>query len=437
MKRPKSSSGFWRISASALFLAAALVTDLRAQGDEDATGQQDENRALETEASSLQAVTKPIGPKPMADTRGQDRQRIAYLALQFPMSTALYGGALPWALGTTSLKTQIATPLLVAPFAFGAHLWFSRTRPFTQAHNAGTSYLSMAGLYAGFALPASLIDDADTRWRTAAWTSMALYPLSVYGGYVLGDVYASEPERIAAQARFALGFGLLGFFTPLLYFDDFGAHQEAMWRIGLVQSVGLAGMGHFISRYDQVGPYVPGGVNLGLLSHTLLGMASGLTVSAIADASSPRPWIGGAVLGGTLAFMEGLWFFHESQDSRERGLFSMLGGGAGALAGFGMTLLTWDSDASAYSQRVTTASLLAGGTLLGYVATYALTKGMVEPRRQSHRESEIDAERRRYGGVSKPQGWTWTWMPVPVITPEKDGEKTVWHYAIPGLIAKF
>lgn len=435
MKRPKSSSGIWRVGAAALFLAAACVTDLRAQGEEDATGQQEENRASEAEASSLNAVTQPIGPKPVADTRGQDRQRIGYLALQFPLATALYGGALPWALDATSLKTQIATPLLVAPFAFGAHLWFSRTRPFTEAHRAGTSYLSLAGLYAGFALPASLIDDNDIRWRTAAWTSMALYPLSIYGGYVLGDVYASEPDRIAAQARFALGFGLLGFFSPLLYFEDFGAHQEAMWRIGLAQSVGLAAMGHFISRYDQVGPYVPGGVNLGLLNHTLLGMAAGLTVSAIADASSPRPWIGGAVLGGTLGFMESLWFFHESQDSRERGLFSMLGGGAGALAGFGMTLLTWDSDASAYRQRVTTASLLAGGTFLGYVATYALTRGMVETRRQGQREKE--AERMRLGGLKKPQGLTWTCMPVPVVTPEKDGEKTVWHYAVPGLIARF
>lgn len=359
-----------------------------------------------------------------------ESKRYAYLALQVPLTTALYGGALPWALGATSPKTFIATPLVVAPFAFGAHLWVTRRFPLNQSHQLGTSYLSLASMYAGFALPGAIIDDSDTRWQVSAWTSMAVYPLGIAAGYLLGDAYSDQPERIATQSRYAMGFGLLGFFTPLLYFEDFQNNQEATWRIGLAQSVGMAGLGHFISRYQQTGPQVAGGVNMGILNHTLLGMASGLTVSAWSDAATVRPWMGGAVVGGTLGFMEGLWFFHDNQDSRERGLYSSLGMGAGALAGAGLTLLLWDTGASEYQQRVLTASLLAGGAALGYTATYLLTRGMQEalPSRQSQKGREIPH--------SAPT-WSWEFLPIPIASPEVAATGTTWKYTVPGWIAHF
>jgi hypothetical protein len=357
-------------------------------------------------------------------------QRWSYMALQVPLTTALYGGALPWALGASNIKTQVATPLLVAPFALGAHLWVARSFPFYQSHLLGTSYLSLASIYAGFALPASLMDDNDIRWQTGAWTSMALYPLGIFGGYALGNLHQNDPERIATQSRFAMGFGLLGFFTPLLYYEDFSAHQEATWRIGLAQSVAMAGMGHFVSRFQQTGPQVAGGVRPGILNHTLLGIASGLTVAGWADASSVRPWMGGAVLGGTMGFMEGLWFFHDNQDSRERGLYSSLGMGAGALAGAGLTLLLWDSEATGYQQRVLTSSLLAGGALLGYTASYLLTQGMqdAQAKRQSRRERVIP-----HGAPA----WSWEFLPIPIATPEAGAEGLSWRYTVPGWIAHF
>jgi hypothetical protein len=383
--------------------------------------------------------------------------RTAYLALQVPVSTGLYGIALPWALDAGGVKTRIATPLIVAPFAFGAHLWIARTYPFTASHQAGTSYLSLASMYAGFALPASLIDNSDTRWRAAAWTTMALYPAGVFGGYWLGEVY--DAERIKTQSQYALGFGMLGFFTPLLYFDDFSGHQEAMLRIGLAQSVGLAGMGHFISRYRQTGPDAASGVNLGLMNHTLLGTAAGLTVAAWADAKSVRPWLGGAVLGGTLGFMEGLWFFSQNRDSHERSLYSGLGIAAGAVAGAGFTLLLWDENGSGYSQRVMTASFLAGGALLGYAATYALTQGMHDMALNSPLSGAMGrlAKRRadhkaQYGVEASSSAWSWKVAPVPLVVPilaesgpnypeaggsgHGDGRLT-WRYSIPGFIAQF
>jgi len=382
-----------------------------------------------------------LGVATAAEDKEQGSQRIGYMFTQVPIATALYGGGIPWALDAGSVKAKVASYFLAAPVAFGAHLWFSQSRPFTQAHRLGTSYLSVMSLYTGFALPASLIDSRDTRWQVAAWSSMALYPIGVYGGYLLGDAYQAEPERIRTQANYALGFGLLGFFTPLLYFEDFGAHREAMWRIGLAQSVGLAGIGHFISRYQQSGPEAAGGAKLGLANHTALGMAAGLLTAAWADASSFRPWAGGAIVGGTLGFMEGLWFFHDSRDTRERGVFTMLGGGVGGLAGVGLTVLFWP-DGSGYSQRVTAASLLAGGAYLGYAATYLLTRGMQE----SHAVGKRPGSSASLAAAEKtPAGWSWSFQPVPLVTPEITAareampgqEKVSWRYSIPGLVARF
>lgn len=366
--------------------------------------------------------------------------RTAYLGLQVPVSTALYGIALPWALDAGGVKTRIATPLIVAPFAFGAHLWIARSFDFNRAHQAGTSYLSMASIYAGFALPAALIDDTEIGVRTAAWTAMALYPAGVYGGYLLGEHY--DAERIATQSQYAMGFGMLGFFTPLLYFEDFSDNQEAMWRIGLVQSVGMAGMGHFISRYRQTGSEQASGVSLGLTNHTLLGMAGGLTVAAYANARSVRPWAGGAVAGGTLGFMEGLWFYHNNRDSHERSLYTGLGIAAGAVAGAGFTLLFWDEDGSGYSQRVMTASFLGGGAFLGYVATYFLTQGMqdmaaTEMKSPAGRLAKRWTEHKnRYAGHVANTDWSWRVEPFPLVLPAgATGQE--WRYAIPGFIARF
>ena len=306
----------------------------------------------------------------------QRKNRIAYLAYQVPVTTALYGAALPWALDAKSDRVILATPFLVAPFAFGAHLWYSRSRDFEDSHRKGTFYLSNAALYSAFAVPVSLMGDFDgeTTWQVAAWTTMALYPLGVWGGYELGDSYVNQPGRIDNQARFAFGFGMLGFFSPYLYFENLKGNFENITRLGLGQSVALGAMGHFISSYYRQGEDIPEGVSTGILNHTLLlGASLGLGVAAVADASSPRPWIGGALLGGTLGFTEGLFFFNKRYDTKERGLYTALGGVAGGVFGLGLNFLF---DNSPIRDKATYASIEVASTWAGYWATFWLTQGM-------------------------------------------------------------
>src|SRR5690606_19121906 len=130
------------------------------------------------------------------------------------------------------------------------------------------------------------------------------------------------PERLDHKMLFALGYGFLGFATPVLYFERPSRHSEDILRIGLGQSVGMAAAGHFISDY-----YRPGtgssGVPLGLATHAALGGLGGIAVAAYADAStSIRPWLGAAVIGTTLGFTEGVYFFRDSRDTRERSQYA-------------------------------------------------------------------------------------------------------------------
>ncbi|MEO7425762.1 MAG: hypothetical protein ABI036_11285, partial [Fibrobacteria bacterium] len=322
----------------------------------------------------------PEAPAPRKRTArslsSERKNRMWYIATQTPLTTYVYGVAIPNAYDGVSTKARIATPMIVAPFAFAANFWFAKNHAFEDANLKGTSYLSIASLYASHALAFGLIDWDSEPFQYASFLSMAAYPLGIWGGYELGNKYLDLPGRIDTQQKFALSFGLIGFFSPFLYFAHPNDHTEATLRLAFGQSVALATAGHFLADNYRSGENIPDGVNTGILDHTALGVATGLGIAAIADAHDFRPWVGSALLGGTVGFMEGLFYYRNSYDSKERGIYNSLGALAGTLMGGGIAYLASDTDNSAYQDKVLYASLLVGGTWLGYCATNLLTDGM-------------------------------------------------------------
>jgi hypothetical protein len=331
-----------------------------------------------TTPGSEAAVQAPAKPRTAHSLSSERKNRMLYIGTQTVLSTYVYGVAIPNAYDNVSIKARVATPMIVAPFAFGANFWFAKNRPFEDSHLKGTNYLSFASLYASHAIAFSLINWDSEPYRYASFMSMVAYPLGIWGGYALGDKYLDRPGRIDTQEKFALGLGLVGFFSPFLYFKHpaSGSNTEATFRLAFGQSVAMATAGHFIADSYRVGENIPDGVNTGIVDHSALGAGAGLVIAALSDAQDARPWVGAALLGGTMGFVEGLYYYRNSYDSKERGLYNSLGAAAGTLMGGGFAYLFYDSDKSDYRNKVLIASLLVGGTWLGYCATNLLTDGM-------------------------------------------------------------
>ena len=370
------------------------------------------------------AEPKPANPASRRSLASQRKNRIWYIGSQTLLSTYVYGLSVPLAFDAKSTRTKVAAPMIVAPFAFGTHFWFAKNRPFEDAHTKGTSYLSIASLYASHALPFALMSwDDDSPWRMAATVSLFAYPAAVYGGYKLGDAHIDQPGRIDTESKFALGFGLLGFFSPFIYYDEVNERtQEPIIRLGLGQAVALAAAGHFLADQYRSGENIPDGVNTGILDHTALGAALGVEVAALADASSIRPWFGAALLGGTLGFMEGLFYYRNSYDSKERGFYNSLGALAGIMVGGGIAVLAFDGGESDYAKKAGITSLLVAGAWAGYWITNVLTIGMEDR------------------GASAPAKWTdrLALNPFPVPEPVMfDHRVADLRYRVPGLTWTF
>jgi hypothetical protein len=368
------------------------------------------------------------GPAPVKGARkspGPAANRVAYLAYQTALSTYVYGVGVPLGLGLDEPKVLIATPLIVAPLAFGAHLASTSRLEFTDAHVAASFYAPTFATYSATALSLAFTTKTVDGYRLGSLIGAGAYPLGLWYGWHLGDQYRNEPERLDNKMFFALGYGFLGFVTPVLYFERPSQHSKQISRIGLGQSVGMAAAGHFISDY-----YRPSGnssgVPMGLATHAALGGLGGIAVAAYADASSSvRPWLGAAVIGSTLGFTEGVYFFKDSRDSRERSQYAALGAGGGAMMGLGIQILTYDGDYSAYGHKVSWASYLVGGAWAGYVATYALTGHLTETASRDPRLRRDDINTR------EPMRWSFNPMPAPEIVMSRGEPASRWK--IPGV----
>lgn len=336
----------------------------------------DQASPAQAPARDKAAAEAPARPRTAHSLSSERKNRMWYIGTQTLLSTYVYGVAIPNAYDNVSTKARVATPMIVAPFAFAGNFWFAKNRPFEDAHLKGTSYLGIGSVYASHAIAFSLIDWDSDPYRYASFASMVAYPLGIWGGYELGEKYVDRPGRIDTEQKFALGFGAMGFFSPWLYYANVNHHNEAIFRFGLGQSVVLATAGHFLADQYRSSENIPDGVNTGILDHTVLGTAAGLEVAALSDASSVRPWLGAGLLGGTVGFMEGLYYYRNSYDSKERGLYNSLGAGAGALMGGGFAYLFYDDKKSDYRNKALITSLLVGGTWLGYCAANLLTDGM-------------------------------------------------------------
>jgi hypothetical protein len=340
--------------------------------------------------------------KPARAPAGSPENRIAYLGYQTALSTYVYGVGVPIGLGANDPRTLIATPLIIAPLAFGAHLASTPKLDFTDAHLKASFYAPTAATYAATALSLAFSPDAGDGYRLGSLIGAAAYPAGLMYGWHLGDVYRDSPERLDNKMMFALGYGFLGFVTPILYYERPSRHSQDILRIGLGQSVGMAAAGHFIADY-----YNPrggsSGAPLGLATHATLGALGGVAVAAYADASaSIRPWLGAGIIGGTLGVTEGVYFFNDSRDSRERSQFAALGAAGGAMMGLGIQILTYDSDYSTHAHKISWASFLVGGAYVGYIATYTLTGNLTE---------QASLEPRREVGESESLRWSFNPMP--------------------------
>jgi hypothetical protein len=156
-----------------------------------------------------------------------------------------------------------------------------------------------------------------------------------------------------------------------------------------------------------------------------------VAVAAYADASaSIRPWLGAAVIGSTLGFTEGVYFFRNSRDSQERSQYAALGAAGGAMMGLGIQILTYDGDYSAHAHKISWASFLVGGAWLGYVATYALTGHLTETA-----SLEPRLRNRGDGDAREPQRWSLNPMPVPETVLSRGEPASRWK--VPGVTYRF
>ena len=306
-----------------------------------------------------------------------------YVGLSFPLSNLDEWGDFPdrW-------RYMLATPLIVAPLAFGTHLWISRRYEFQESHTKGTTQNSVLALYCATALPIAFTENWRDGYKVGTWLGAIAYPLGIWYGYHLGDVYRNNPSMLDTKFGFAFGYGLLGMGTPFLFYDnieDSRTQTLKAVKFGVGQSVAMAVMGHFIADFSRSGPNVPGGVPVGITTHAVLAGAVGFHIALVAEYSNWRSWVGSAVLGTAIGATEGIFFFRNSQDSRERGLFSFLGAGGGALMGAGLQLVFNNGVGPNGKMQAWSSSVLIGA-FLGYSVTYLMTRGMVDEPRKGERE---------------------------------------------------
>lgn len=366
-------------------------------------------------------------PKPPRTVTGGAVNRTAYLGYQTALSTYVYGFGVPVGLGFDDARTLVATPLIVAPLAFAAHLSTVPRLDFTEAHVKASFYAPTAAVYSATALSLAFAPNAGDGYRIGSLIGAAAYPAGLWYGWKLGDAYRSEPDRLDHKMLFALGYGFVGLATPVLYFERPSRHSEEILRIGLGQSVGMAAVGHFIADHYRPGARASSGVPLGVATHAALGGLGGVAAAAYFDApASFRPWLGAAVVGGTLGFTEGVYFFKDSRDTKERSQYAALGAVGGAMMGLGIQILTYDDDYSSYGHKVSWASFLVGGAFVGYTATYLLTPGLTGTASAAPRRGAEDAE---------PMRWTFNPLPVREFVLSRGEPASRWK--VPGITYRF
>jgi hypothetical protein len=357
---------------------------------------------------------------------GTKLTRSTYLGYQTALSTYVYGVGVPLGFGITEPRILIATPLIAAPLLFGVHLATSSQLDITESHLKASMYVPTAAVYSATALSLAFTPDVGDGYRIGSLVGAGAYPLGLWYAHHLGDEYRSDPNQLDAKMLFAMFYGFMGLVTPVLYFEHPSKHEEQIMRIGLGQSVGMAAVGHVMADY-----YAPNGatsgVQLGMFTHAALGGLAGIAVASYADASvSVRPWLGSALIGTTLGFTESVFFFRNSRDSQERAQYAALGSAGGMTMGLGLQILFYNGDYSSYTQKVSWASFLVGGALLGYATTYALTGHLVE---------NASIERREGDGSYAPPRWSFNPLPEPEIVMSRGEPAQRWK--VPGLLYRF
>src|SRR5690606_37760226 len=110
-------------------------------------------------------LDEPATGRPPRRPVGSAASRTAYLGYQTALSTYVYGVGVPLGLGFDSPRALIATPLIVAPLAFGVHLATTSQLDFTEAHVKASFYAPTAAVYSATALSLAFSPDAGDGYR--------------------------------------------------------------------------------------------------------------------------------------------------------------------------------------------------------------------------------------------------------------------------------
>lgn len=341
------------------------------------------------------------------------RNRTSFNRLQGAAGAAV----LYWTVGLGLQPTGSAALgliLLGYPTSYLGHYLYSRDREWTDAHLAGTGYVS-GTLYATTLLGTGALLGADeiNSWRIAAFAGAAAYPVGLNLGYKYGERNRENPGRVYLAQSLA-GQGLFtGAMTSLTLIPWESVDEDQamnLVRVSALTTVAGGVGGHILGDRLFRDKPVPGGLGLGVSTLANMGLLTGFQLAAIMEPSSPNALFGTLLAGNTVGTLAGLHLLPSRRDTRERSVYISSGSVLGSVAGLAFLVMADPEDASM-------AGVLAYPTLgawAGYGLTTALTSRLVEsdaPRKASSQRSWIGdfALSEAILPIPTEHGTRWTW----------------------------
>lgn len=365
------------------------------------------------------AKSEASAPTPPTPNSTDPDQTAGNRALFNRMQGSMGAGVIYWTVGfglqPNSSSAALGLILMGYPASYFGHFMYSRDKEWTEAHVAGTNYVS-SNLYFTSLLGLGFLGGSDENsWRLASFVSAAAYPVGIGVGYKYGQRLRDNPGRIYLCQALANQGAFTGALLPptLISSDDMEASDARnLVRLSVLTSIGGEIGGHILGNRLFQGEHIPGGVGLGVSTLANLGLATSVEFVLDGD-TDPRGVMGVLLVGNTLGTVAGLKFLPERRDTRERSLYISGGTSLGILGGFGMFLLSEPDDPSV--KDVYTWPLL--GAWAGYGIATAISTKMVEPARGK----KAATNRSPIGDIAF----------SPLVIPVPDDGKTRWVW--PGL----
>lgn len=329
----------------------------------------------------LDTATAPASAPPATRVDDdQTRNRAMFNRVQGAMGAGVFYWTVGFGMQPSSASTSTGLVLLGYPASYLGHFLYSRDREWTEAHLAGTNYLSSNFYYSTLlALPFLTEFEQEESWRTATFASAVAYPVGLHLGYKYGERHRDDPGRVylaqslANQGAFA---GALLLPTLLADHDMGEENARSLLKLSTIGCIGGEVGGHALGERLFRGEPVPGGLGLGVSTLANLSLASSVELILDPDGdANMHVFFGSLLAGNTIGTAIALKTLPQRRDTRERSIYISAGTALGVLGGFGLFLLTDPTSTSL--REVYTWPLL--GAWAGYGITTVVTRGMVEP----------------------------------------------------------